>query len=934
MVHRRGSKFGVVTSRTLRKTEYFGKPREFHNGQFIVTKYVEQGRGQHHTINKKFQEILQDGLEVYDHTPFRNTEITEYSLNKRKRWQLPGLLKQAIKDGEMEELSFRVTLIERALEVRIDPEEGMSQHFNSKRPDCLSVTRSKCPKGEFKPKAKHSFETDLLGDRKRSWGRITHIVDEDEPRVPPLPELTYEVCYPRPKTAYPSFTPLSTAKLYMRDRRKRIENTKTKEKMHRDGKLSLGGDDESDLTGQSCDVILDGRDWTTDRFELEDEELPPDKILLPSNISCLGDFISFNSKPKTPQKRKKRKTRSSSETGQDSSKKKCTILDPTIRLLDDDEFTDLAEPHSPSTDSGYSDSSETTFTFDPVDYTTAWREVTFEKSTLEESSMARSLGDSLLDYAESDPYCAAINLCRVDRDELQEARSDEVVLLIQRLAEEDLTTRCRFRVCDLRGDADDKQFVDTNMVSIDRKSVYALSEFVEIVKQTLGSSLRPMEEYNVKSRKPKETIRLDTVSSLLGWQYYCKPEAEVVDDMVHQEENSSARSFSSYRPCALTPPKMCEICFDDIVDTEGTVPSATALRKCSHWFCGACWQQHVASRTQQGDANMKCPAYECDTPVDATTQLSLLPDPCLPLYARLRRSRLLSRQRNWEWCQNPLCSRMVRVKGTRPPHNGDDQKNVIHCECGYSWCHGCKESVHWPATCQQAAEYKDYVKNKGVDVGEDRITTVEVKHCPQCSYPVEKNGGCMHMMCCFCNHEYCWECLSSWRDHLDDWQDCMQMPTVYYQYLKTTNRHLPKIKQCNFSAFKKSYSLTWLASSEEMRQFEDILRLCESASSLFNEICFILEYLNVLIATGKTRQLRLRNSGWKDTIDKLGFISQRLRNILTGEEHLKYFEFTKRLERLVQTGQQRLKEVTGALPGVYKLLSAKNITGRRPVAVS
>lgn len=73
MVHRRGSKFGVVTSRTLRKTEYFGKPREFHNGQFIVTKYVEQGRGQHHTINKKFQEILQDGLEVYDHTPFRNT---------------------------------------------------------------------------------------------------------------------------------------------------------------------------------------------------------------------------------------------------------------------------------------------------------------------------------------------------------------------------------------------------------------------------------------------------------------------------------------------------------------------------------------------------------------------------------------------------------------------------------------------------------------------------------------------------------------------------------------------------------------------------------------------------------------------------------------------------------------------------------------------
>lgn len=69
MVHRRGSKFGVITSRTLRKTAYFATQRECHNGQFTVNKYVEQGRGQHNTISQKFKEVLEDGLEVYERTP-------------------------------------------------------------------------------------------------------------------------------------------------------------------------------------------------------------------------------------------------------------------------------------------------------------------------------------------------------------------------------------------------------------------------------------------------------------------------------------------------------------------------------------------------------------------------------------------------------------------------------------------------------------------------------------------------------------------------------------------------------------------------------------------------------------------------------------------------------------------------------------------------
>ena len=39
------------------------------------------------------------------------------------------------------------------------------------------------------------------------------------------------------------------------------------------------------------------------------------------------------------------------------------------------------------------------------------------------------------------------------------------------------------------------------------------------------------------------------------------------------------------------------------------------------------------------------------------------------------------------------------------------------------------------------------------------------KPCPECRRPIEKNMGCMHMVCTQCKYEFCRMCQGKWSDH-------------------------------------------------------------------------------------------------------------------------------------------------------------------------
>jgi hypothetical protein len=63
--------------------------------------------------------------------------------------------------------------------------------------------------------------------------------------------------------------------------------------------------------------------------------------------------------------------------------------------------------------------------------------------------------------------------------------------------------------------------------------------------------------------------------------------------------------------------------------------------------------------------------------------------------------------------------------------------------------------------CVQEQERSAQADGKAID---DLVARGDLKRCPKCATPTEKNGGCFHMTCVQCRHEYFWCCLRAYRD--------------------------------------------------------------------------------------------------------------------------------------------------------------------------
>ena len=94
---------------------------------------------------------------------------------------------------------------------------------------------------------------------------------------------------------------------------------------------------------------------------------------------------------------------------------------------------------------------------------------------------------------------------------------------------------------------------------------------------------------------------------------------------------------------------------------------------------------------------------------------------------------------------------------------------TVDCTCGHHFCFGCSLTDHQPTPCGLV---KKWVKKCEDDSETANWISANTKECPKCMSTIEKNGGCNHMTCRKCKHEFCWMCMGLWSEHGTSWYNC------------------------------------------------------------------------------------------------------------------------------------------------------------------
>ncbi|TFK22213.1 RING-5 domain-containing protein [Coprinopsis marcescibilis] len=274
----------------------------------------------------------------------------------------------------------------------------------------------------------------------------------------------------------------------------------------------------------------------------------------------------------------------------------------------------------------------------------------------------------------------------------------------------------------------------------------------------------------------------------------------------------SSKSSSSSPTNHYSPPKVsklsksdepfvCPICFDDDPKLR------TMALSCDHSFCSNCWTNYLASKIRdEGEHYLRCMAEGCALVVpDGFIQSVLIPEPGAPIgdpaeeaenakvWARFQE--LLVRHfvgcnPNLKFCPYPSCTNTVSCPSAASKLSLTTLVPIVSCGARgiggqtlsqsqqslglqgkeHLFCFGCPiESDHRPVVCPVA---KMWLKKCRDDSETANWIKSNTKECTNCQSTIEKNGGCNHMTCKKCKHEFCWVCMGPWSEHGTAWYSC------------------------------------------------------------------------------------------------------------------------------------------------------------------
>uniref|UniRef100_A0A8D3AE93 RBR-type E3 ubiquitin transferase n=1 Tax=Scophthalmus maximus TaxID=52904 RepID=A0A8D3AE93_SCOMX len=185
---------------------------------------------------------------------------------------------------------------------------------------------------------------------------------------------------------------------------------------------------------------------------------------------------------------------------------------------------------------------------------------------------------------------------------------------------------------------------------------------------------------------------------------------------------------------------------------------------CQHYFCKECWEQHCTVLVKDGiGVGISCMAQDCSLQMPEDFVLPLLQGEELKdKYRRYLFRDYVESHFLLQLCPGADCPIVIKVQEPRA-------RRVQCSRCSEVFCFKCRQMYHAPTDC---ATIRKWLIKCADDSETANYISAHTKDCPKCNICIEKNGGCNHMQCSKCKHDFCWMCLGDWKTHGSEYYEC------------------------------------------------------------------------------------------------------------------------------------------------------------------
>lgn len=211
---------------------------------------------------------------------------------------------------------------------------------------------------------------------------------------------------------------------------------------------------------------------------------------------------------------------------------------------------------------------------------------------------------------------------------------------------------------------------------------------------------------------------------------------------------------------------MCIICCEGV---EEQPDMKTFALSCGHRLCSSCYGNYVTEKIiENGQSrHIRCFGLKCPLVVVEDAIKLLVSDDVYKRYRDLLTKCYVEEMSSLAWCPSPNCEYAIECSSRRSDLNVHTPS--VKCLCGFEFCFGCGQENHRPNICVFA---KMWIKKNNDDSETANWIFANTKDCPKCESQIEKNGGCNHMTCKKCRHQFCWMCLGDWSKHGSQYYNC------------------------------------------------------------------------------------------------------------------------------------------------------------------